>query len=175
MEQSSSLRLFGRVFLVAILVLVAVWILRPLLPALAWAGVLALATWPAREWLIRKGMTTSRRDFTHATCRYSDRRSAPRSSHRDGARSRRRCPNGARAQGNRIGHASLGAAGSFPGRLCRIMVAGSPGGSGCGQGAFGASRIPRLYSLDAKPRQRSGQPFSDPGVYAADAFLRVSG
>ena len=59
MEQSSSLRLFGRVFLVAILVLVAVWILRPLLPALAWAGVLALATWPAREWLIRKGMTTS--------------------------------------------------------------------------------------------------------------------
>ena len=59
MEQSSSLRLFGRVFLVAILVLVAIWILRPLLPALAWAGVLALATWPAREWLIRKGMTTS--------------------------------------------------------------------------------------------------------------------
>src|SRR5215472_11046481 len=59
MEQSSSLRLFGRAFLIAILVLVAVWILRPLLPALAWAGVLALATWPAREWLIRKGMTTS--------------------------------------------------------------------------------------------------------------------
>src|SRR5262249_11419576 len=59
MEQSSSLRLFGRVFLIAILVLVAIWILRPLLPALAWAGVLALATWPAREWLIRKGMTTS--------------------------------------------------------------------------------------------------------------------
>src|SRR5215469_10034321 len=58
MEQSSSLRLFGRVFLIAILVLVAIWVLRPLLPALAWAGVLALATWPAREWLIRKGMTT---------------------------------------------------------------------------------------------------------------------
>ena len=59
MEQSSSLRLFGRVFLVAILVLLAIWILRPLLPALAWAGVLALATWPAREWLIRKGMSSS--------------------------------------------------------------------------------------------------------------------
>jgi predicted PurR-regulated permease PerM len=59
MEQSSSLRLFGRVFLVAILVLLAVWILRPLLPALAWAGVLALATWPTREWLIGKGMGPS--------------------------------------------------------------------------------------------------------------------
>ena len=65
MEQSSSLRLFGRVFLVAILVLVAVWILRPLLPALAWAGVLALATWPAREWLIREGMTTSGAAISH--------------------------------------------------------------------------------------------------------------
>src|SRR5262249_39292150 len=60
MEQSSSLRLFGRVFLVAILALVAVWILRPRLPALAWAGVLALATWPPREWLIRLCITKSR-------------------------------------------------------------------------------------------------------------------
>jgi predicted PurR-regulated permease PerM len=59
MEQSSSLRLFGRVFLVALLVLLAIWILRPLLPAIAWAGVLALATWPARGWLIRKGMSSS--------------------------------------------------------------------------------------------------------------------
>jgi predicted PurR-regulated permease PerM len=59
MEQSSSLRLFGRVGLVAILVLAAVWTLRPFLPALAWAGVLALATWPVREWLIRKGVRPS--------------------------------------------------------------------------------------------------------------------
>src|ERR1700730_9562273 len=59
MEQSSSLRLSGRVFLVALLVLLAIWILRPLLPAIAWAGVLALATWPARGWLIRKGMSSS--------------------------------------------------------------------------------------------------------------------
>jgi predicted PurR-regulated permease PerM len=59
MEQSSSLQLFGRVVLIAILVLAALWILRPFLPALAWAAVLALATWPVREWLIRKGIRPS--------------------------------------------------------------------------------------------------------------------
>jgi predicted PurR-regulated permease PerM len=59
MQQSSSLQLFGRVVLVAILVLAALWILRPFLPALAWAAVLALATWPVREWLIRKGIRPS--------------------------------------------------------------------------------------------------------------------
>jgi predicted PurR-regulated permease PerM len=58
MEQS-SLQFFGRLILVTILVLAAVWILRRFLPALAWAGVLAIATWPIREWLIRKGTNPS--------------------------------------------------------------------------------------------------------------------
>src|SRR4029453_5836817 len=56
MEQS-SLQFFGRLILVTILVLGAVWILRRFLPALAWAGVLAIATWPVREWLRRKYMS----------------------------------------------------------------------------------------------------------------------
>jgi flagellar biogenesis protein FliO len=42
LKQSSSLQLVGRIILVAILVLLAIWILRRFLPALAWAGVLAL-------------------------------------------------------------------------------------------------------------------------------------
>lgn len=58
MEQS-SLQFFGRLILVTILVLAAVWILRRFLPALAWAGVLAIATWPIREWLTRKGANPS--------------------------------------------------------------------------------------------------------------------
>src|SRR6266480_288735 len=58
MEQS-SLQFFGRLILVTILVLAAVWILQRFLPALAWAGVLAIATWPIREWLARKGMYPS--------------------------------------------------------------------------------------------------------------------
>src|SRR5262245_32076508 len=49
LKQSSSLQLVGRIILVAILVLLAIWILRRFLPALAWAGVLAIATWPVRE------------------------------------------------------------------------------------------------------------------------------
>ena len=164
MEQSSSLRLFGRVFLVAILVLVAVWILRPLLPALAWAGVLALATWPAREWLIRKGMTTS------------------------GAAISLTLLVGILIVGPLIVVAIEMAREAVVivrtvqelreiglGTPSWVMQAGSPGGSGCGQGAFGTSRIARLRSLDAKPRQRSSQPFSDPGIYVADAFLRVPG
>src|SRR5215470_11794494 len=56
MQQSSSLQLIGRVILLTLLVLAAIWILRRFLPALAWAGVLAFATWPIREWLIRKGI-----------------------------------------------------------------------------------------------------------------------
>ena len=55
----SSLQLFGRVALVTVLVVLAVWLLRRFLPALAWAAVLAIATWPVREWLIGKGMRTS--------------------------------------------------------------------------------------------------------------------
>ena len=50
----SSLQLFGRVVLVTVLVVLAVWLLRRFLPALAWAAVLAIATWPVREWLTDK-------------------------------------------------------------------------------------------------------------------------
>src|SRR5262245_42701434 len=57
LKQSSSLQLVGRIILVAILVLLAIWILRRFLPALAWAGVLAIATWPLRDWLTRKYMS----------------------------------------------------------------------------------------------------------------------
>jgi predicted PurR-regulated permease PerM len=55
----SSLQLFGRVVLVTVLVVLTVWLLRRFLPALAWAAVLAIATWPVREWLIDKGVRTS--------------------------------------------------------------------------------------------------------------------
>ena len=59
MEQSSSLQLIGRVVLLTILVVAAILILWRFLPALAWAGVLALATWPIREWLVGKGIKAS--------------------------------------------------------------------------------------------------------------------
>ena len=59
MQQPSSLQLFGRLVLVTLLILAAIWLLRHFLPALAWAGVVALATWPAREWLVGKGMRPS--------------------------------------------------------------------------------------------------------------------
>lgn len=59
MQQPSSLQLFGRLVLVILLVLAAIWILHRFLPALAWAGVVALATWPAREWLVGKGIRPS--------------------------------------------------------------------------------------------------------------------
>ena len=55
----ASLQLFGRIVLITILVVLAVWLLRRFLPALAWAAVLAIATWPVREWLTDKGMKRS--------------------------------------------------------------------------------------------------------------------
>jgi predicted PurR-regulated permease PerM len=48
-------QLTARVILVAAFVLLAVWMLERFLPALAWAAVLAIATWPARERLVRSG------------------------------------------------------------------------------------------------------------------------
>jgi predicted PurR-regulated permease PerM len=48
-------QLTARVILVAAFVLLAVWMLERFLPALAWAAVLAIATWPARERLTRSG------------------------------------------------------------------------------------------------------------------------
>src|SRR5258706_1827116 len=59
MEQSSSLQLIGRVVLLTILVVAAILILWRFLPALAWAGLLALATWPIREWLVGNGIKAS--------------------------------------------------------------------------------------------------------------------
>jgi predicted PurR-regulated permease PerM len=46
------LQLVARVFLVAVLVLLALWTLRHMLPALGWAIVLAIATWPLRQRLV---------------------------------------------------------------------------------------------------------------------------
>src|SRR3982074_2885633 len=50
----SSFQLFGRIALITVLVVLAIWLLRRFLPALAWAAVLAIASWPLREWLIHK-------------------------------------------------------------------------------------------------------------------------
>ena len=55
----SSLQLFGRIALITVLVVLAIWLLRRFLPALAWAAVLAIASWPARQWLIDKGVRRS--------------------------------------------------------------------------------------------------------------------
>ena len=55
----SSLQLFGRIALITVLVVLAMWILRRFLPALAWAAVLAIATWPVRQGLTDKGVRRS--------------------------------------------------------------------------------------------------------------------
>ena len=46
----------ARTALIIAVVLVSVWMLWRFLPALAWAGVLAIATWPLRQALARRGM-----------------------------------------------------------------------------------------------------------------------
>lgn len=46
----------ARAALVIAVVVLSVWMLGRFLPALAWAGVLAIATWPLRERLARRGM-----------------------------------------------------------------------------------------------------------------------
>ena len=48
-----NLQRIARVVLIIGAVVVGVWMLRRFLPALAWAGVLAVATWPLRERLAR--------------------------------------------------------------------------------------------------------------------------
>jgi predicted PurR-regulated permease PerM len=53
--RASSLQVIGRAALVVALVVLALWVLWRFLPALAWAGVLGIATWPIRDWLIAKG------------------------------------------------------------------------------------------------------------------------
>jgi hypothetical protein len=59
----SSLQLFGRIALITVLVVLAIWLLRRFLPALAWAAVLAIASWPVRQWLIDKGVRRSTAAF----------------------------------------------------------------------------------------------------------------
>jgi predicted PurR-regulated permease PerM len=49
MTPTLSLQLLGRVIVVAILAVLAIWTLWSFLPALGWAAVLAVATWPLRE------------------------------------------------------------------------------------------------------------------------------
>src|ERR1700675_2364608 len=46
----------ARTVLIIAAVAVGVWMLRHFLPALAWAAVLAIATWPLRAELARRGM-----------------------------------------------------------------------------------------------------------------------
>ncbi len=53
MTRPFSMQLLGRVIVVALSALLAIWTLWSFLPALGWATVLAIATWPLREWLMR--------------------------------------------------------------------------------------------------------------------------
>lgn len=46
----------ARTALIVAVVALGVWMLWRFLPALAWAVVLAIATWPLRQWLARRGM-----------------------------------------------------------------------------------------------------------------------
>jgi predicted PurR-regulated permease PerM len=55
MERSFSTRTIARVVLVGALSLLAFWMLWRFLPALAWAAVLAISTWPVRQWAVRRG------------------------------------------------------------------------------------------------------------------------
>jgi len=50
-----NLQLTARIALIVALALISIWLLWRFLPALAWGTVLAIATWPAREWLIARG------------------------------------------------------------------------------------------------------------------------
>jgi predicted PurR-regulated permease PerM len=56
MPVAPNWQLIARVILVVAFLLLAVWMLERFLPALAWAAVLAIATWPLRERLIRSGV-----------------------------------------------------------------------------------------------------------------------
>ncbi|MBO0737704.1 MAG: AI-2E family transporter [Alphaproteobacteria bacterium] len=54
-ERAAAFQRIARVVLVVALVLLGTWILRRFLPALAWAGVLAIALWPLNHRLGRAG------------------------------------------------------------------------------------------------------------------------
>ena len=57
MAPTFSYEVLGRVLIVAGLGFLAIWTLWSFLPALGWAAVLALATWPGRQWLVRRGLS----------------------------------------------------------------------------------------------------------------------
>jgi predicted PurR-regulated permease PerM len=54
MISNFSLQVLGRIVVVTVLLLLAILLLWRFLPALGWAGVLAIATWPLRERLTRR-------------------------------------------------------------------------------------------------------------------------
>jgi predicted PurR-regulated permease PerM len=56
MDTSWDTQRVARTALIVTVVALALWILWRFLPALAWAAVLAIATWPLRQWLARRGM-----------------------------------------------------------------------------------------------------------------------
>jgi len=53
MASTFSLQLLGRIFVIALLAVLAIWTLWRFLPALGWAAVLAIATWPLRQGFTR--------------------------------------------------------------------------------------------------------------------------
>ena len=57
MAPTFSREALGLGLIVAGLSFLVIWMLWSFLPALGWAGVLALATWPVRRWLVRRGMS----------------------------------------------------------------------------------------------------------------------
>jgi predicted PurR-regulated permease PerM len=59
MKPDPDYQLLARVVLVIAAVLLAIWMLWHFLAALAWAAVLAIATWPLRERLTRGGTTAT--------------------------------------------------------------------------------------------------------------------
>ncbi|MGB6537671.1 MAG: AI-2E family transporter [Xanthobacteraceae bacterium] len=59
MSENWDIQRIARATLILAVVLVSVWMLRRFLPALAWAGVLAIATWPLRQRLARHGLSKS--------------------------------------------------------------------------------------------------------------------
>jgi predicted PurR-regulated permease PerM len=56
MDTSWDTQRIARTALIVAVVGLAVWMLWRFVPALAWAVVLAIATWPLRQWLARRGM-----------------------------------------------------------------------------------------------------------------------
>src|ERR1051326_1327366 len=56
MSTSWDSQRIARTALIVAVVALGVWMLWRFLPALAWAVVLAIATWPLRQWLARRGM-----------------------------------------------------------------------------------------------------------------------